>query len=367
MRIAQIAPLHEAVPPKLYGGTERVVSYLTEELVALGHQVTLFASGDSVTSARLHAAWPRSLRLDPDIRDAIAPHMLMMEEVRRHSEDFDVLHFHLDYWPFSMFSRQKVPFVTTLHGRLDLPELRPIFNAFPSAPVVSISNAQRLGLPQARFVATVPHGIPDRVPSLPSTTPTYLAFLGRIAPEKGPDRAIRIARACGIPLRIAAKVDKADQHYFDAMIRPMLDSPGVEMIGEISEREKPAFLCGAKGLLMPIEWPEPFGLVMIEAMSCGTPVVAFNRGSAPEVIEDGLTGFIVEDEAAAIAAVRCLDHLDRGAVRARFEQRFTARRMAEDYLATYLSLAADERPVMRQPLRVIKSAAGDVRSNSATC
>jgi len=367
MRIAQIAPLHEAVPPKLYGGTERVVSYLTEELVALGHQVTLFASGDSVTSARLHAAWPRSLRLDPDIRDAIAPHMLMMEEVRRHAEDFDVLHFHLDYWPFSMFSRQKVPFVTTLHGRLDLPELRPIFNAFPSAPVVSISNAQRLGLPQARFVATVPHGIPDRMPRpLPWITPTYLAFR-RIAPEKGPDRAIRIARACGIPLRIAAKVDKADQHYFDATIRPMLDSPGVEMIGEISEREKPAFLCGAKGLLMPIEWPEPFGLVMVEAMSCGTPVVAFNRGSAPEVIEDGLTGFIVEDEAAAIAAVRCLDHLDRGAVRARFEQRFTARRMAEDYLATYLSLAADERPVMRQPLRVIKSAAGDVRSNSATC
>jgi len=368
MRIAQIAPLHEAVPPKLYGGTERVVSYLTEELVALGHQVTLFASGDSVTSARLHAAWPRSLRLDPDIRDAIAPHMLMMEEVRRHSEDFDVLHFHLDYWPFSMFTRQKVPFVTTLHGRLDLPELRPIFNAFPSAPVVSISNAQRLGLPQARFVATVPHGIPDRMPRpLPWITPTYLAFLGRIAPEKGPDRAIRIARACGIPLRIAAKVDKADQHYFDAMIRPMLDSPGVEMIGEISEREKPAFLCGAKGLLMPIEWPEPFGLVMIEAMSCGTPVVAFNRGSAPEVIEDGLTGFIVEDEAAAIAAVRRLDHLDRGAVRDRFEQRFTARRMAEDYLATYLSLAADDRPVMRQPLRVIKSAAGDARSNSGTC
>lgn len=365
MRIAQIAPLHEAVPPKLYGGTERVVSYLTEELVALGHEVTLFASGDSVTSARLQVAWPRSLRLDPDIRDVIAPHMLMLEEVRRHAEDFDVLHFHLDYWPFSMFSRQPVPFVTTLHGRLDLPELRPIFNAFRSAPVVSISHAQRLALPQVRFVATVPHGIPDQG-YRPSTTPTYLAFLGRIAPEKGPDRAIRIARACGIPLRIAAKVDKADQQYFDATIRPMLGSPGVEMIGEIGEREKPAFLCGAKGLLMPIEWPEPFGLVMIEAMSCGTPVIAFNRGSVPEVIEDGLTGFIVEDEAAAIAAVRRLDQLDRGAVRARFEQKFTARRMAEDYLATYISLAADESPVMRQSLRVIKSAAGGARSNSAT-
>jgi glycosyltransferase involved in cell wall biosynthesis len=364
MRIAQIAPLHEAVPPKLYGGTERVVSYLTEELVALGHQVTLFASGDSVTAARLHAAWPRSLRLDPAIRDVIAPHMLMMEEVRRRAEDFDVLHFHLDYWPFSMFTRQTVPFVTTLHGRLDLPELRPMFNAFRSAPVVSISNAQRLGLPQARFVATVPHGIPDRRPGpQPSIAPTYLAFLGRIAPEKGPDRAIRIARACGMPLRIAAKVDKADQRYFDATIRPMLGSPRVEMIGEISEREKPAFLCGAKALLMPIEWPEPFGLVMIEAMSCGTPVIAFNRGSVPEVVEDGLTGFIVEDEAGAIAAVSRLDQLDRGAVRARFEQKFTARRMAEDYLATYSSLVAHESPVIRQPLRVIKSGTGGARSN----
>lgn len=359
MRIAQIAPLHEAVPPKLYGGTERVVSYLTEELVALGHQVTLFASGDSVTSARLHAAWPRSLRLDPDIRDVIAPHMLMLEEVRRRAEEFDVLHFHLDYWPFSLFSRQRVPFVTTLHGRLDLPELQPVFDTFRSVPVVSISNAQRLALPQARFVATVPHGVPDRSLAWPPPmTCTYLAFLGRIAPEKGPDRAIRIARACGIPLKIAAKVDKVDRHYFDATIRPMLDSPGVEMIGEISEREKPAFLSGAVGLLMPIEWPEPFGLVMVEAMSCGTPVVAFNRGSVPEVIEDGLTGFIVEDELAAIAAVRRLDHLDRGAVRARFVERFTARRMAEDYLAAYLSLTVVERPVMRQPLQVIKSVAG---------
>jgi glycosyltransferase involved in cell wall biosynthesis len=328
MRIAQIAPLHEAVPPKLYGGTERMVSYLTEELVALGHQVTLFASGDSVTSARLHPAWPHSLRLDPDIRDVIAPHMLMLEEVRRHAEDFDVLHFHLDYWPFSIFSRQQV---------------------------------QRLALPQARFVATVPHGIPDRMPALrPPITPAYLAFLGRIAPEKGPDRAIRIARACGIPLRIAAKVDKADQFYFDTTIRPMLDSPGVEMIGEISEREKPAFLSGAKGLLMPIEWPEPFGLVMIEAMSWGTPVIAFNRGSVPEVIEEGVTGFIVEDEAAAIAAVGRLDQLDRRVVRARFEQKFTARRMAEDYLEAYARLAADERPLMRPPLRVI---AGGMRSS----
>jgi len=364
MRIAQIAPLHEAVPPKLYGGTERVVSYLTEELVALGHQVTLFASGDSVTSACLHAAWPRSLRLDPAIRDVMAPHMLMMEEVRRRSEDFDVLHFHLDYWPFSMFTRQKVPFVTTLHGRLDLPELQPLFKAFRDVPVVSISDAQRRALPQARFIATVPHGVPDRMLTPQSQiTPAYLAFLGRIAPEKGPDRAIRIARACGIPLRIAAKLDKADQCYFDAVIRPMLDYPGVEMIGEISEREKPAFLSGAVGLLMPIEWPELFGLVMIEAISCGTPVIAFNRGSVPEVIEDGLTGFIVEDEAAAIAAVGHLDRLDRAAVRAQFDQRFTARRMAEDYLATYRRLAADDRSVIRRRLQIINSSTGAARSS----
>ncbi|MGA7866775.1 MAG: glycosyltransferase family 4 protein, partial [Stellaceae bacterium] len=291
------------------------------------------------------------------MRDVIAPHMLMMEEVRRRVEDFDVLHFHLDYWPFSMFTRQKVPFVTTLHGRLDLPELKPIFNAFRDVPVVSISDAQRLALPQAGFVATVPHGIPGRrLSPQPRVTPTYLAFLGRIAPEKGPDHAIRIARACGIPLRIAAKVDKADQHYFDSVIRPMLDGLGVEMIGEISDREKPAFLSGAVGLLMPIDWPEPFGLVMIEAMSCGTPVIAFNRGSVPEVVEDGLTGFIVEDEAAAIAAVGCLDCLSRATVRARFEQRFTARRMAEDYLATYSRVAADDRPVVRRRLQIVGSA-----------
>jgi len=335
------------------------VSYLTEELVALGHQVTLFASGDSVTAARLIAAWPRSLRLDPDIRDVIAPHMLMMEQVRCHAADFDVMHFHLDYWPFSLFSRQQVPFVTTLHGRLDLPELRPVFNAFRDVPVVSISHAQRRGLPQARFVANVPHGIPGPKPgTLPPATSDYLAFLGRIAPEKGPDRAIRIARACGLPLRIAAKVDRADRHYFDTVVRPMLGSPGVQMIGEISERDKPAFLCGARALLMPIEWPEPFGLVMIEALSCGTPVIAFNRGAVPEVIEHGLTGFIVEDEAAAIEAVRRLDHLDRSAVRARFEQRFTAQRMAQDYLRTYRSLAQDELAVTRPPLRALRSAAG---------
>jgi glycosyltransferase involved in cell wall biosynthesis len=347
MRIAQIAPLHEAVPPKLYGGTERVVSFLTEELVAEGHDVTLFASGDSVTSARLHAVWPRALRLDPSVRDTIAPHMLLMEDIYRQAADFDVLHFHMDYWSFSLFSRQRTPFVTTMHGRLDLPELQPVFNTFPNAPVISISDSQRRPLPQANFVATVLHGLPENLLTPRPAKQEYLAFLGRIAPEKRPDRAIRIARAAGIPLKIAAKVDRADSEYFETIIKPMLAGGGVEMIGEIGDREKPAFLSGAVGLLMPIDWPEPFGLVMIEAMACGTPVLAFNRGSVPEIIEDGLTGFIVEDETSAVARVPELASLSRDGVRRRFEQRFTARRMAEDYLRTYRALGAGERKVLR--------------------
>jgi len=343
MRIAQIAPLHEAVPPKLYGGTERVVSWLTEELVALGHKVTLFASGDSETRAELVPVWPRALRLDPAVRDPIAPHMLLIEAARKRADEFDVIHFHMDYWPFSLFTRQRTPFVTTLHNRLDLPELRPVFDAFPHVPVVSSSDSQRRPLLQARYVRTVHHGLPAGLltPQL-GVKQDYLTFLGRIAPEKGADRAIRIARASGIPLRIAAKVDKADQIYFEAAIRPMLAGGGVEMIGEISDAEKPAFLSGAVGLLMPIDWPEPFGLVMIEAMACGTPVIAFNRGSVPEIIVDGHTGFIVEDELGACAAVSRLGRLSRERVRARFDERFTARRMAKDYLAVYRSLAAEE-------------------------
>ncbi len=347
MRIAQIAPLHEAVPPKLYGGTERVVSFLTEALVAGGHDVTLFASGDSVTSAHLHPVWPRALRLDASIRDPIAPHMLLMEAVCRQAHEFDVLHFHMDYWPFSLFSRQRTPFVTTMHGRLDLPELQPVFATFATIPVVSISNSQRRPLPQANFVATVLHGLPETLLTPQDAVPSYLAFLGRIAPEKRPDRAIRIARAAGIPLKIAAKVDRADQAYYDDIIKPMLAEGGVEMIGEIGDREKPAFLSGAVGLLMPIDWPEPFGLVMIEAMACGTPVIAFNRGSVPEIIDDGISGFIVEDETSAIAAVSRLACLPRPRVRAQFEARFTARRMAEDYLACFKALGAAERPSLR--------------------
>ena len=335
MRIAQIAPLHEAVPPKLYGGTERVVSFLTEELVALGHDVTLFASGDSVTTAHLDASWPRALRLDPAIRDPIAPHMLLMERVRQRMDDFDVLHFHMDYWPFSMFSRAGKPYVTTMHGRLDLPELQPIFNTFTDVPVVSISDNQRRPLPQANFVRTVLHGLPAGLLTPTGARRDYLAFLGRICPEKGCDKAIRIARAAGIPLRIAAKIDRADQDYYERVVKPMIAGGGVELVGEINDAQKPEFLSGAVGLLMPIDWPEPFGLVMIEAMSCGTPVLAFNRGSVPEVLEDGLTGIIVEDETSAIASVRRLPGMNNDAIRRRFEQRFTARRMAEDYLAVY--------------------------------
>ena len=347
MRIAQIAPLHEAVPPKLYGGTERVVSFLTEELVAQGHDITLFASGDSQTSARLEAVWPHALRLDQSIRDPIAPHMLLMEEVYRQAADFDVLHFHMDYWPFSLFGRQRTPFVTTMHGRLDLAELQPVFDTFPNAPLVSISDNQRLPLPQARYVATVHHGLPVNLLTPQPVKQEYLAFLGRIAPEKGPDRAIRIARAAGIPLKIAAKVDKVDQVYFDTIIRPLMAGGGVEMIGEINDAQKPEFLSGAIGLLMPIDWPEPFGLVMIEAMACGTPVIAFNHGSVPEIVEQGISGFIVNDEAGAVAAVGRLGKLSRQTVRSRFEARFTAQRMAEDYLRIYRTLAGEDRSVLR--------------------
>jgi glycosyltransferase involved in cell wall biosynthesis len=338
MRIAQIAPLTEAVPPKLYGGTERVIHWLTEELVALGHDVTLFASGDSRTSAKLEAGWPRALRLDGAVRDANALHLAMLERVRKQAAEFDLLHFHLDYYPFSLFSRQTTPFLTTLHGRLDLPELHPVFNACPAAPVVSISNAQRRPLPQARWVRTVYHGLPEKLLMPRPAQPSYLAFLGRIAPEKAVDRAIHIARQCGIPLKIAAKVDRVDQEYYDQRIKPLIEPPHVEYIGEINDDQKSEFLSGAHALLVTIDWPEPFGLVMIESMACGTPVIAFNRGSVPEIVEDGLTGFIVEDELGAIGAVQRLSELDRGEVRKRFDERFTARRMAQDYLSLYRSL-----------------------------
>ncbi|MGO9389006.1 glycosyltransferase family 4 protein [Rhodoblastus sp.] len=344
MRIAQIAPLTEAVPPPLYGGTERVISWLTEELVELGHDVSLFASGDSITAARLEPMWPRSLRLDGTVRDPNALHMAMIEQVFRRASQFDIMHFHLDYYAFSLMSRQATPFVTTLHGRLDLPEHHPVFATFPSVPLVSISNAQRRPIPTANWVATVHHGLPENLLRPQPARPSYLAFLGRISPEKRVDAAIRIAQRCGLPLKIAAKVDRADADYFNEVIRPLLEAPGVEFIGEIGDDRKKVFLSGAIALLVPIDWPEPFGLVMIEAMACGLPVVAFNRGSVAEIVEDGVTGFIVEDETSAVGAVHEVASLSRSAIRTRFEQRFTARRMAQDYLDLYRRLIDGAKP-----------------------
>jgi glycosyltransferase involved in cell wall biosynthesis len=344
MRIAQIAPLHEAVPPKFYGGTERVVSYLTEALVEMGHDVTLFASGDSQTSAKLEAVWPQALRLDPSVRDTMAPHMLLLEEVRRRADEFDVLHFHIDYYPFSLFSCQQVPFLTTLHGRLDLPELQPIFNIFNEAPVVSISDNQRKPLPQANWLSTVYHGLPENLLTpVKDSKHEYLAFLGRISPEKRVDRAIRIAEQVGMPIKIAAKLDRADRAYYEEKIKPLFALPHVEYIGEINESQKSEFLGNAAALLFPIDWPEPFGLVMIEAMACGTPVIAFKRGSVPEVIENGVSGFVVEDELSAVAACKRLHTLPRERVRQAFEERFSSHVMAANYVKNYEELLRQKR------------------------
>lgn len=348
MRIAQIAPLFEAVPPKLYGGTERVVSNLTEELVAMGHDVTLFASGDSVTSAKLDAVWPQALRLDPTIKDWYATYSIMLEHVRRRAHEFDVLHFHTDYFPNSIFLRQPTPFLTTLHGRLDLPEFGQVYRYFPTVPLVSISDNQRAPIPDVNWVATVHHGLPENLlRPVVGAKQDYFAFLGRISPEKGIERAIRIATACGVKLKVAAKVDKADQEYYDSDIRPLLTGDNVEFIGEINDSQKSAFLSGAKALMFAIDWPEPFGLVMIEAMACGCPVIAFRRGSVPEVMEDGVTGFIVDSVDDAIAACAQLDLIDRANVRRVFERRFTARRMAQDYVDVYEGLIEMRRPQLR--------------------
>ncbi|HVJ34833.1 MAG TPA: glycosyltransferase family 4 protein [Terriglobia bacterium] len=345
MRIAQIAPLTEAVPPSLYGGTERVVSWLTDALVGLGHDVTLFASGDSKTSAKLEAMWPCALRFDKAVLDPIALHMLMLERVRQVAHNFDILHFHLDYYPFSLFSRQPTPFITTLHGRLDLPEHQPVFQTFSSIPVISISKAQQKPVPQAGWIGNVYHGMPEDLLTPRPVKPSYLAFLGRIAREKRVDRAIRIAERCGLPLKVAAKVDKADREYFETEIEPLLRTHrNVEFIGEIGDRDKSDFLSGAAGLLVPIDWPEPFGLVMIESMACGTPVIAFNHGSAPEVVDDGLTGFVVRNEDEAVAAVGRLETLSRTKIRQHFEQRFTAQRMASEYLSIYQRMVTHKKP-----------------------
>ncbi|MEK8032606.1 glycosyltransferase family 4 protein [Ideonella sp. DXS29W] len=338
MRIAQVSPLFESVPPRLYGGTERVVSFLTDALVELGHDVTLFASGDSHTDAELVACWPRALRLEGRSEQHLAVHLLQMERVMKRRADFDVVHFHTDPLQFPLMRREPLAHFTTLHGRLDLPELGPLVREFREMPLVSVSNAQRAPMPWAPWHGTVHHGLPCDLFEGRFARGEYLAFLGRISPEKRVDRAIAIANRLQMPLRIAAKVDNADKRYFDETIKPLLDSPWVEFIGEIDERQKQDFLGRAVALLFPIDWPEPFGLVMIEAMACGTPVVAWRHGSVPEVIEPGLTGAIVEDLDAASQAVLDAAKLDRRKCRERFEQRFTAERMARDYLAIYQAL-----------------------------
>ena len=345
LRIAQVAPLYESVPPTHYGGTERIVSYLTEELVAQGHDVTLFASGDSRTKATLVAACPRSLRLDPACVDQLAHHVLMLERVMQRADEFDIVHFHIDYLHFPLSRRQRLTQVTTLHGRLDIPDLVPLYNEFREMPLVSISNSQRAPLPWVNWQDTVYHGLPvDRYRFRPETG-QYLACLGRISPEKGIDRAIEIAKQVGIPLKIAAKVDRADRDYFAQVIEPLLDHPLVEYLGEIGDDRKDEFLGNAYALLFPIDWPEPFGIVMIEAMACGTPVIAYSSGSVPEVMEQGRTGFIVDQLEDAVQAVRRVPLLSRARCREIFEERFTAARMARDYLDVYTRLIA--RPAMR--------------------
>jgi len=346
MRIAQVAPLYESVPPKLYGGTERVVSYLTEELVRMGHEVTLFATADSATSARLVAPCGNAARLDPTCVDPLARQILMTERVFAAADDFDVVHFHTDFLHFPLSRRAQIRQVTTLHGRLDIPDLAPLYREFAEMPLVSISDAQRAPLSFANWLATVHHGLPADLYDFRAESGGYLAFLGRISPEKGLDRAIEIAGRVGLPLRVAAKIDKVDRGYFEAVIRPLLHQPLVEYLGEIGEHEKNIFLGNALALLCPVDWPEPFGLVMIEAMACGTPVVAFRRGSVPEIIDDGVSGFVVDDVGAAVEAVKCAADLDRRRCRNAFLERFQASRMAADYLAVYERLL--EGPVSDQ-------------------
>jgi glycosyltransferase involved in cell wall biosynthesis len=339
LRIAQVSPLYESVPPRLYGGTERVVSYLTEELVGQGHEVTLFASGDSRTRARLISPCHEALRLSGS-RDPLALHVLLLEQVVSRADEFDLIHFHTDFVHFPLSRRLATATVTTLHGRLDIPELAPLYAEFTDIPLVSISDAQRAPIPYAGWEATVYHGLPRNLLPLGQGRGGYLAFTGRVSTEKQPELAIAIARRAGIPLKIAAKVDRADHEHFERVVRPLLDGPGVEFIGEINESQKAAFLGDAAALLFPINWPEPFGLVMIEAMACGTPVIAFPRGSVPEVLDEGVTGLMVNDEDEAVAAVPRALALDRRACRRQFEARFAARRMAEDYLRVYRRLVA---------------------------
>jgi len=343
MRIAQVAPLYEAVPPRFYGGTERVVANLTDALVQLGHDVTLFASADARTLARLAPVRDQAIRLDPaPLKSDLAAHLsqLALVRARAREREFDIIHFHTDMLHFPMFEDLATNTVTTLHGRLDLKDLREVYSRWRQFPLVSISDDQRRPLPQANWAATVHHGVQASLFRFSPRADGYLAFLGRISPEKGPDRAIAIAKRVGLPLKIAAKVDRVDQAYFEDVVAPLLDDPLIEFIGEIGDPEKSDFLGGAEALLFPIDWPEPFGLVLIEAMACGTPVIAYARGSVREIVEHGVTGFIVEDEDEAVSAVGRIAQLDREAVRRRFETRFSAKAMARRYLDLYGRLFA---------------------------
>jgi glycosyltransferase involved in cell wall biosynthesis len=353
MKIAQVAPLYESVPPKLYGGTERVVSYITEELVKLDHDVTLYASGDSQTSARLRSVCERALRLEGGkLLSPLAHHLNLLEMVAQEADEYDVVHFHLDYLAFSQIRRLEIPAVTTLHGRLDIPDLYPLFREFDDMFLISISDAQRAPMPWASWLSTVHHGLPEDLHKPNYGQGEYLAFLGRISPEKRVDRAIEIAGQVHMPLRVAAKIDDADRRYFETEISDLLTDSDVEFVGEIGEAEKEEFLGNAIALLFPIDWPEPFGLVMIEALSCGTPVIAFRGGSVAEIIEDGVTGFIVESVEQATQAVKRISEIDRRVCRQRFMERFTARRMCEQYIAAY------ERGIWEKKKRAVRSERG---------
>lgn len=348
MRIGQVAPLYESVPPRLYGGTERVVSYITEELVKLGHKVTLYASGDSCTTARLRSVCDRALRLEGGkLLSPLAHHLNLIETVAQEASEFDVVHFHLDYLPFSQIRRLEIPAVTTLHGRLDIPDLYPLFREFNDMRLISISDAQRAPMPWAGWLATVHHGIPADLHQPSFGRGEYLAFLGRISPEKRVDRAIEISQKAGMPLRIAAKIDEVDRNYFESEISDLLANSDVEFVGEIAEKEKTEFLGNAAALLFPIDWPEPFGLVLIESMACGTPVIAFRGGSVAEIVDDGVTGFVVESVEEAVEALQRIPSLDRRACHQRFLDRFTSRRMCLEYLAAYEQEICGKKHAMR--------------------
>jgi glycosyltransferase involved in cell wall biosynthesis len=355
MRIAQIAPLAESVPPKLYGGTERVVSWLTEELIALGHDVTLFASGDSITSGTLVPIIPRAIRLSRPRPDPFPAYAAQLDAIAATAENFDIVHCHIEWVHLPLLNRVGVPHLTTIHNRLDTPDLPPVVRRFPHAPMISISDHHRTPLPGANWLGTVYHGMPADTFAPSYQSGSYLAFLGRLTKEKGPETAIRLAKATGMLLRMAAKIPRSETRYYKERLQPLVDGNQIQLVGELDDAGKGNLLRGASALLFPIDWPEPFGLVMIEAMACGTPVIAFRRGSVPEVVDDGVTGFIVDTEEEAIAAIKRIGELDRQRVRATFERRFTARRMAEDYLHHYRSLLLMETARALQPVQMLNN------------